>query len=505
MDFLRRLFRSEQHDASSASNNQPASDIAMAVAEPDQHAASDNAATDAPPTEAATGSAEGEPHPPTEDASSERQWWEESSPPTEHSSTVVTTSAASAEAAAPDAEQPAADEERSSETAAAPDAEQPAADEERSSETAAAPDAEQPTANEELTPSKAPTEPLSISRTNTPEQESAGVAEPSEPASPDALADAAAPVATPEAEGDTEPDAPEAETEQATSTVDMEEEGTHRLSFQRAPSLSSQHSAQGLAAAALRDVGRIRQNNQDSVFATLTTLPREGADLPMGLFVVADGMGGHDSGELASRLAVRSVAQEVISQLIMPALDDAMTEALQPLMVAAVQEANRAIWDHAQTIHSDMGTTCTAVLLMGQALYIAHVGDSRAYLLEAGGLRCLTDDHSAVGRLIQLGQLEPSAARDHPLRSQLYRTVGQQPQVQVDFIYQQFSGSSHLLLCSDGLWGMISEEDIQQALTNHLWPHDACRELIALANLAGGEDNISAIVVTLPIAERSSQ
>ncbi len=485
MDFLRRLFRSEQHDASSASNNQPAPEIAMAVAEPDQDAASDNAATDTTPTDAATGPAEGEPHPPVEDAASERQWWEESNPPTEHSSTVVSTSAASAEAAAPDAEQPTADE--------------------LSSEAAGAPDAEQPAADEELTPSKAPTEPLSISRTRIFEQESAGVTEPSEPASPESLADSAAPGATPEAEGDTEPDAPVDEAEQATSTVDMEEEGTHRLNFQSAPSLSSRHSAQGLAAAALRDVGRIRQNNQDSVFATLTTLPREGADLPMGLFVIADGMGGHDSGELAGRLAVRSVAQEVISQLIMPALDDAMTEALQPLMVAAVQEANRTIWDHAQTIHSDMGTTCTAVLLMGQALYIAHVGDSRAYLLEAGGLRCLTDDHSAVGRLIQLGQLEPSAARDHPLRSQLYRTVGQQPQVQVDFIYQQFSGSSHLLLCSDGLWGMISEEDIQQALTNHLWPHDACRELIALANLAGGEDNISAIVVTLPIAERSSQ
>ncbi len=487
MDFLRRLFRSEQHDASSASNNQPAPDIAMAVAEPDQHAASNNTATDAPPPDAATAPAEGVPHPPAEDASSERQWWEESSPPTEDSSTVVTTSAASAEAAAPDAAQPAADEERSSEAAAVPDAAQPAANE------------------EELTPSKAPTEPLSISRTHVSEQESDGIAEPSEPASPESLADSAAPDAAPDAKGDTTPDAPDAETDPAATTVEMEEDGTHRLNFQSAPSLSSQHSTQGLAAAALRDVGRIRQNNQDSVFATLTTLPREGADLPMGLFVVADGMGGHDSGELASRLAIRSVAQEVISQLIMPALDDAMTEALQPLMVAAVQEANRTIWDHAQTIHSDMGTTCTAVLLMGQALYIAHVGDSRAYLLEAGGLRCLTDDHSAVGRLIQLGQLEPSAARDHPLRSQLYRTVGQQPQVQVDFIYQQLSGSSHLLLCSDGLWGMISEEDIEQALTNHLWPHDACRELIALANLAGGEDNISAIVVTLPIAERSSQ
>jgi|GEM_PF-100211 len=492
MDFLRRLFRSEQHDASSTSTNQPAPDITVTVAGPDQHVASDNAAADATPTDPAAGPAAGEPHPPAEEADSKRHWWEESTPPTERSSTVVTTSAASVEADTSDAEQAAGDEHHSAEDAT------------EGADTTT-PDAEQPAADEEFAPSKAPTEPLSISRTPIPETTSESAAESSEPTSLESVADSEAPDAAPDAEGATTPDAPDAETDPAATTVEMEEEGTHRLSFQSAPRLSSRHSAQGLAAAALRDVGRIRQNNQDSVFATLTTLPREGADLPMGLFVVADGMGGHDSGELASRLAVRSVAQEVISQLIMPALDDAMTEALQPLMVAAVQEANRTIWDHAQTVHSDMGTTCTAVLLMGQALYIAHVGDSRAYLLEAGGLRCLTDDHSAVGRLIQLGQLEPSAARDHPLRSQLYRTVGQQPQVQVDFIYQQFSGSSHLLLCSDGLWGMISEEDLQQALTNNLWPHDACRELIALANLAGGEDNISAIVVTLPIAERSSQ
>ncbi len=279
---------------------------------------------------------------------------------------------------------------------------------------------------------------------------------------------------------------------------------THMLDAASMPTLIHQRSVQGLAVTALRDVGRMRQENQDSVFALLTTLPRESLDVPMGLFVVADGMGGHDHGEVASRLAVRTVVHEVISQLMLPALDNAMTEALQPLMIAAVQEANRVIWDHARMVNSDMGTTCTAALLLGHALYIAHVGDSRAYMLEAGGLRCLTDDHSAVGRLIQLGQLDPSAARNHPLRSQLYRTIGQQPQIQVDFIYQPLGDSTHLLFCSDGLWGMVSEDQLQQALEQHRWPHDACAELIALANLAGGEDNISAVVVTLPIAERPS-
>jgi serine/threonine protein phosphatase PrpC len=293
---------------------------------------------------------------------------------------------------------------------------------------------------------------------------------------------------------------------EASETLDEDDtsEGTRQLSTQNAPSISVQRSAQGLAVAACRDIGRIRKVNQDSVFAMLTTLPRESADIPLGLFIVADGMGGHEGGEVASRLAIRTVVNQVIADLVLPTLDDNVTEALQPLIVSAVQEANSVIHNHAQQIHSDMGTTCTTVLLLGQALYIAHVGDTRAYLYEAGGLRLLTTDHSAVGRLIQLGQLAPEEAREHPLRNQLYRTVGQQPQIPVDFVYQPLGNSTHILLCSDGLWGMIDEEQLQQALQRSPWPQDVCQELIALANLAGGEDNISAIVVTLPVAERLS-
>lgn len=277
---------------------------------------------------------------------------------------------------------------------------------------------------------------------------------------------------------------------------------THQLEDDEAPVLSARQSAQGLSAMAARDIGRVRENNQDSVFSMLTTLPRESTDLSVGLFIVADGMGGHQGGEIASRLAVRTVVHQILSQLVLPALDDTMSTALQPLMVSAVQAANQAIWDTAQAMGTDMGTTCTAALLVGHGLYIAHVGDSRAYLYEPGGLRQITNDHSTVGRLIQLGQLNPSEAREHPLRNQLYRTVGQQPQVMVDFIYQPVGVSSHLLLCSDGLWGMVEDPLLAQALGRSPWPQDTCNELIALANLAGGEDNISAVVVSLPLAER---
>jgi len=113
-------------------------------------------------------------------------------------------------------------------------------------------------------------------------------------------------------------------------------------------------------------------------------------------------------------------------------------------------------------------------------------------------LKLITNDHSAVGRLIQLGELDPSEAREHPLRSQLYRTIGQQPEVAVDFIYQPIGDATHLLLGSDGLWGMLDDEVMLDVLEHSIWPQDACHELIARANLAGGDDNITAIVVTLP-------
>lgn len=276
---------------------------------------------------------------------------------------------------------------------------------------------------------------------------------------------------------------------------------TQMLDEDQIPSVTRNRSLQGLAVAAQRDIGRVRQTNQDSVLALLTTLPREARDVPLGLFVVADGMGGHDGGEIASRIAIRSVLHRVLAQLVMPALDDEMIEALQPLMVGAVEEANEAIQEHARTVGSDMGTTCTAVLLLGQALYIAHVGDSRAYVLDPDGLRTLTNDHSTVGRLIQMGKLKPAAAATHPQRNQLYRSVGQQPKVQVDFIYQPVGKISHLLLCSDGLWGMITHEEIEQALRESQWPQDMCDELIAMANMAGGEDNIGVVVATLPVLE----
>lgn len=293
-----------------------------------------------------------------------------------------------------------------------------------------------------------------------------------------------------------------AEEDSSSASLDDDGGGTRQLTAADVPALAAMRSGRGLAVAAMRDIGRVRQINQDSLFALVTTLPRESSDVSLGLFVVADGMGGHHGGEVASRLAIGTVARQVLAELVVPALADGATEALQPLIVAAVQEANRTIWEQAQLIGSDMGTTCTVALLLGRALYIGHVGDSRAYLATPGGLQQITDDHSTVGRLIKLGQLDPAEAREHPLRSQLFRTIGQQPEVLVDFIYQQVGEATHLLMCSDGLWGMLDDEVMLDVLEHSVWPQDACRELIARANLAGGDDNITAIVVSLPASSQ---
>jgi PPM family protein phosphatase len=265
-----------------------------------------------------------------------------------------------------------------------------------------------------------------------------------------------------------------------------------------APQPPASRVAPGLAAAAQRDIGQRRTSNQDQVLSLLTSLPRDGRTVPLGLFVVADGMGGHDGGEVASRLAVRTVARYVIEHMLLPGLDEAFADDLQHLLTAAVQTANADIYSYARGIGSDMGTTCSVALLLGNALAIAHVGDSRVYVRSHDELHVLSDDHSAVGRLIQLGQITPAEAREHDLRGQLYRTVGQNPQISVDYRYQPLVGASHVLLCSDGLWGMVDDDAINAALRDSCNPQDACERLIARANAAGGDDNIGVVVVTLP-------
>ncbi len=228
------------------------------------------------------------------------------------------------------------------------------------------------------------------------------------------------------------------------------------------------------------DTGRQRRDNEDSAYVRVP------------LFVVADGMGGAQAGEVASALAV----EEFRRGLPDAGGDDQTTE---QRLAARVQTANRRIYETAQTERdqSGMGTTLTAVYLDGPDLVIAHVGDSRAYLLRDAELTRLTHDHSLVEELMRRGKLTPEQAAEHPQRSIITRALGIEPDVEVDTWSYPARAGDVVLLCSDGLTSMIDESLVAQVLRSTPDLERAGEQLIHEANEAGGRDNITVILFAI--------
>jgi len=248
-----------------------------------------------------------------------------------------------------------------------------------------------------------------------------------------------------------------------------------------------------------QDVGRVRNHNEDTLMVFSGEL---GGLEPMpafGLYVIADGMGGHSLGERASGVAARALTQSVLralspSLLARPDEDDIERPLLTDVMETAILEANQAVHAHVP----DGGTTVTAALVIGDSVVIGHVGDSRAYFLHPAGCEPLTRDHSLVQRLKELGQITDEEAAIHPQRSVLYRAVGQGDGLEVDVISRRIDPGSRLLLCSDGMWGLVPDHVILQIARQAEGPQAAATELVEAANLAGGPDNISVIIVQFP-------
>jgi len=242
------------------------------------------------------------------------------------------------------------------------------------------------------------------------------------------------------------------------------------------------------------DVGIQRSNNEDSVLVIAATQEGNQVSLDFGFFVVADGMGGHRGGEVASSVATRTVTEHVIRHFCLPCLAlpahrvDQLS--LNEMLVEAVQLANVRVQERVP----GAGTTLTCALLVGRRAYIAHVGDSRAYLVHDGTTEQLTQDHSLVDRLVELGQLTPDEAASHPQKNVLYRAVGQGGVLDVDTFAQDIPEGGCLLICTDGLWGMVSDADIAQIVADYPDPQSACEGLIVAANKAGGRDNITAAI-----------
>ena len=247
------------------------------------------------------------------------------------------------------------------------------------------------------------------------------------------------------------------------------------------------------------NVGEIRRHNEDTALTITASQDGDDAIPAFGLFVLADGMGGHQAGEVASSLAARVFAHHVVRRLYLPILinqeHDTAQPALNELLVEAVQASNRAVAGQVP----GGGTTLTCALVLGPRAYIAHVGDSRAYIVTEEGLEQITHDHSLVDRLVELGQLTRDEAAVHPQKNVLYRAVGQSGFLEVDTPVRTIPRGGRLLLCSDGLWSIVSETDMARIVATAPSLQAACDSLIDAANQAGGPDNVTAILVKPPV------
>lgn len=244
------------------------------------------------------------------------------------------------------------------------------------------------------------------------------------------------------------------------------------------------------------DVGLVRTNNQDSALSFFFTSTSVDEQPDFGLFVVADGMGGHHDGEKASAITTRVLGSQVTQSIYLPMISGENDEETMPIteaMISAVRQANLEVIRQVP----EGGTTVTAVAIVGDLAHIAHVGDSRAYIITSTGVDQVTRDHSLVQRLIELDQLTPNEAATHPQANVLYRAIGQNEHVEVDALTRRLPPNCRLLICSDGLWGQVEEEEIFDIAMNTPDPQRAAEKLVALANTRGGKDNTTVILLRI--------
>ena len=268
------------------------------------------------------------------------------------------------------------------------------------------------------------------------------------------------------------------------------------------------------------DVGLVRELNEDSVLALNLTQYYESVQTQIGIYIVSDGMGGEAAGEVASRVTVRAVAEWVTDKLISASLKSTHDEkiaaptqtgglrlavanghemATTEMLKQAVIAANHEVVSYAAANPQErgLGATVTVAMMVGEILTIAHVGDSRCYLVTGDQLEQLTEDHSLVQKMVNTGNLTRSEARSHPYRNVIYRSIGSDEQIDIDIIRRRLKSGDTLMLCSDGLNGMLGDDQIRDILLVNPDPNFAAKELVVAANAAGGVDNTSVIVVRI--------
>ena len=246
-------------------------------------------------------------------------------------------------------------------------------------------------------------------------------------------------------------------------------------------------------------VGRLRENNEDACFGmqwhSITVDERP----DFGFFIVADGMGGHLHGERAAGIAVQTMAADMLDRVYTPILRDfkaSDSPTILDSLVSAAESANQAVVEQVP----GGGTTLTAVAVVGNLAYLAHVGDSRAYVVHDELIEQLTTDHTLVQRLIQMKELTPEQAEHYPQKNVLYRAIGQQEELKVERMIRALPPGARIVICTDGLWDLVDDDAIRELARKANTPQEACDGLVELANARGGIDNISVITVKLPDA-----
>ncbi len=249
------------------------------------------------------------------------------------------------------------------------------------------------------------------------------------------------------------------------------------------------------------DKGLLRRINQDCI----KVISEPVGKLP-NLFIIADGMGGHRAGEVASQKAIEYFCEFINSNISESGLEDTKGHNFNDTLdtiISALTYANNMVFEQSSTNPelSGMGSTLTAVVVGYGKVTIAHVGDSRAYFISEAGITQLTDDHSYVNELLKAGRITAEQARNHPNKNVMTRAVGTDLNVQIDGIVQQLNSTGYILLCSDGLTNMVPDEDIRRIVTEKalLGPSlkQKCDNLIHKANHNGGADNISVILIEI--------
>ena len=239
-----------------------------------------------------------------------------------------------------------------------------------------------------------------------------------------------------------------------------------------------------MRAYAATDVGRVRKVNQDYIFCSMRPVGK----LP-NLFIVADGMGGHKAGDLASRYTVETLIENIknsYSDNPITIINDAIVNANTRLLEKAEESED----------YTGMGTTLVVCTIIGESMYVANVGDSRLYLYDEK-LSQITRDHSLVEEMVALGKLNRDEARKHKRKNVITRAIGGGKEVMADFFEAELTAGNRIVMCSDGLSNMVDDGEIEQVLSSDLSIEDKTRKLIDRANENGGMDNIAVVIVEL--------